>query len=200
LRHATALIEVSLLETRTDATSEPERPRVEEKIPFTPWNSLLEGRGVYIPYKSELMELRDRGFGVLRNEKLHFTPYESFYLVEKQRIRVSDKKNDKELTLRDIVRKFSVGKPEIWIKYLVYRDLRDRGYIVRESERNFDFDIYGKGPLRRLISIVYEGGEASLKKLEKLLGFAEKEKKELILAVVDRRTDIVYYTLTSLQV
>lgn len=172
----------------------------EEKTRPTPWNAISEGRGVYIPYKSELMELRDRGFGDLKDSKLLFTPYESFYLLEKQKIRVFAKKTDEELNLRDLVRKFSVGKPEIWIKYLVYRDLRDRGYIVRESKGSFDFDIYGKGPLRRLISIVYEGGEASLRKLGRLLQHAEKEKKELILAVVDRRTDIVYYTLSSLRV
>jgi tRNA-intron endonuclease len=171
----------------------------EGKTEFTPWNALSEGRDVYIPYKSELMDLRDRGFGDLKKGKLCFTPYESFYLIEKQRIRVFERKSEKELTLRDVVQRFSIGKPEIWIKYLVYRDLRDRGYIVRESGRDFDFDIYGKGPLRRLISIVYEGGEASLRKLQKLLASAEKEKKELILAVVDRRTDIVYYTLSSLR-
>lgn len=172
----------------------------EEKTEFVPWHAISEGRNVYIPYKSELMELRDRGFGDLKKGKLLFTPYESFYLIEKQRLRVFEKKGEKELTLRDVVRRFSVGKPEIWIKYLVYRDLRDRGYIVRESNRSFDFDIYGKGPLRRLISIVYEGGEASLRKLKQLLEYADREKKELILAVVDRRTDIVYYTLSSLHV
>jgi tRNA-intron endonuclease len=146
------------------------------------------------------MELRDRGFGDLKNEKLVFTAYESFYLVEKQRITVKRKSTNEDLNLRDLVRIFSVGKPEIWIKYLVYRDLRDRGYIVRESNPMFDFDVYGKGPMRRLISIVYEGGEASLRELRKLLAYADKERKELILAVVDRRTDIVYYTLSSLRV
>jgi len=171
-----------------------------EKPQFTPWNTIADAKRVYIPYKPELMELRDRGFGDLRGDKLLFTAYESFYLIEKQKIRVFDKRNEHELELRDLVRKFSVGKPEIWIKYLVYRDLRDRGYIVRESTKAFDFDIYGKGPLRRLISIVYEGGEASLRKLGKLLKYSDKEKKELILAVVDRRTDIVYYTLSSLKV
>jgi tRNA-intron endonuclease len=191
---------VRLLENETSASSATTMPQTEQKVEFTPWNAFSEARGVYIPYKSELMELRERGFGDLRSGKLFFTPYESFYLIEKQRIRVCDKKTEKKLTLRDVVKRVSVGKPEIWIKYLVYRDLRDRGYIVRESNRNFDFDIYGKGPLRRLISIVYEGGEASLRKLQKLLAYAEKEKKELILAVVDRRTDIVYYTLSSLRV
>lgn len=173
---------------------------VEKQQPFVPWNTFVDAHGVFAPYKPELMELRERGFGDLKATKLHFAPYESFYLLEKQKIKVFDKKSERELELRDLVRKFSVGKPEIWIKYLVYRDLRDRGYIVRESRQGFDFDIYGKGPLRRLISIIYEGGEASLRKLGKLLKYSEKEKKEVILAVVDRRTDIVYYTLTSLNV
>jgi len=174
--------------------------QTEEKPQFVPWNTVLDSRGVYVVYKPELMELRDRGFGDLKAGKLHFTPYESFYLLEKQKIKAYDGKSKRELQLKDLVRKFSVGKPEIWIKYLVYRDLRDRGYIVRESTRAFDFDIYGKGPLRRLISIIYEGGEASLRKLSNLLKYSDKEKKELILAVVDRRTDIVYYTLSSLKV
>ena len=181
-------------------TPETKTSQTDEKALFTPWSATSDLREIYIPYKSELMELRDRGFGDLRAGKLFLTPYESFYLIEKLRIRVFDRKTEKELTLRDIVCKLSVGKPEIWIKYLVYRDLRDRGYIVRESSKDLDFDIYGKGPLRRLISIVYEGGEASLRKLQKLLEHSEREKKELILAVVDRRTDIVYYTLTSLRV
>jgi len=174
--------------------------QTEEKPQFIPWNAVGDSRAVYIPYKSELMELRDRGFGDLKGDKLFLTAYESFYLIEKQKIHVSDRKTGERLELRDLVRRFSVGKPEIWIKYLVYRDLRDRGYLVRESTKAFDFDIYGKGPMRRLISIVYEGGEASLRKLGKLLRYSDVEKKELILAVVDRRTDIVYYTLSSLKV
>ncbi len=184
-----------------DSGITPQAPiQTQEKPQFTPWKAISDGRWVYIPYKSELMELRDRGFGDLKNDKLFLAPYESFYLVEKQKIRVFSKNTERELELRGLVRKFSVGKPELWIKYLVYRDLRDRGYIVRESTKAFDFDIYGKGPLRRLISIVYEGGEASLRKLGKLLQYSDKEKKELILAVVDRRTDVVYYTLSSLKV
>ena len=70
----------------------------QQKVEFTPWNAVSKGTSVYIPYKPELMELRDRGFGDLRKGNLLFTPYESFYLIDKQRIRVFDKKNEKELT------------------------------------------------------------------------------------------------------
>ncbi len=144
------------------------------------------------------MEIRERGFGDLRGKKLVLTPLEAFYLLEKGRITVQDKQMDK-ITFEGLVKTLSGKKAEVWVKYLVYRDLRDRGYLVRECP-GFDFEVHGKGPVRRYVSIVYEGREADLKTLRKLLTRSTKEKKELILAVVDRRTDIVYYTLEFLRV
>jgi tRNA-intron endonuclease len=173
------------------------KPLSEQTKVFEPYGARFERGKVFIPNASGLIDLRDRGFGDLRAGKLQLSPYESFYLLEKGRIRVAWK--DGEAQLRDLVDALSATRPDIWIKYLVYRDLRDRGYIVREHGR-VDFEVHGKGALRRFISIIYEGGEASLKKLGDLLRHAQSEKKELVLAVVDRRTDIVYYTLTSLKV
>jgi len=164
-----------------------------------PLKAYHERRRIYLPRAEHLMELRERGFGHLKGNKIFLSPYETFYLVDKGRIRVVARKQREELSLRDLVKKLSVDKPEVWIKYLVYRDLRDRGYIVREAS-GVDFEVHGKGPLRRLVSIVYEGREASLEKLNQLLHYASRERKELVLAVIDRRTDIVYYTLSSLKI
>src|SRR2546425_11171607 len=63
--------------------------------------------------------------------------------------------------------KVSKSKPpsDSRTKYLVYRDLRDRGYLVRESEGGFDFETFGKGATRRQVSIVFEGGESTLERL-----------------------------------
>jgi len=158
-----------------------------------------ERKRTYLPRAEHLKELRERGFGRLKGDKIFLSAYETFYLVEKGRIRVVTQRRREELSLRDLVKKLSVGKPEVWIKYLVYRDLRDRGYIVREAS-SVDFEVHGKGPLRRLVSIIFEGREASLEKLNQLLRYATRERKELVLAVIDRRTDIVYYTLSSLKI
>jgi len=158
-----------------------------------------ERKRIYLPRAEHLMELRERGFGHLKGNRIFLSPHETFYLVEKGRIRVVTQKRREELSLRNLVKKLSVGKPEVWIKYLIYRDLRDRGYIVREAS-GVDFEVHGKGPLRRLVSIIFEGREASLEKLNQLLRYATRERKELVLAVIDRRTDIVYYTLSSLKI
>ncbi|MFH0848465.1 MAG: hypothetical protein V1857_03055 [archaeon] len=151
------------------------------------------GDKVYIPLSDKLKDLRERGFGTLKGQRIFLSPLETFYLVDKRRVAVT-KKNGDGVEFSDIVRSLSKGRPEVWMRYLVYRDLRDRGYIVRE-EKKVDFEIFGKGAERRLVSIVYEGREASIQILNKLTNIAHRENKELVLAVIDRRTDIVYYTL-----
>lgn len=151
----------------------------------------------YLPEPSKLMELREKAFGTLTDDKIILNPYETFYLVEKNRIRVLNEKTKKTLSLHDLVTKLSVGKPAIWTKYLVYRDLRDRGYLVRVEDKGFDFETFGKGATRRMVSIVFEGGESTLERLAQLSAKANTQGKDLVLAVIDRRTDIVYYTLNT---
>ena len=165
---------------------------------FQVYEAFLRAGQVILPRASELMELRERGFGELSGKRLVLTPNEAFYLVEKGRVTVEGT-GEEQITLEQLVKSVSAKRPEVWVKYLVYRDLRDRGYIVRECPV-FDFEIHGKGPMRRYVYIVYEGGEASLKTLRKLLKRATLDKKDLIVAVVDRRTDIVYYSLDFLKV
>ncbi len=159
--------------------------------------ALFSKGGAYLPEPNKLMELREKAFGTLADDKITLNPYETFYLVEKNRIRVLNEKTKKTLSLQELVTKLSVGKPTIWTKYLVYRDLRDRGYLVRVENKGFDFETFGKGATRRMVSIVFEGGESTLEKLAQLSAKANAQGKDLVLAVIDRRTDIVYYTLNT---
>ncbi len=157
---------------------------------------LSRGR-VVLPESEKIADLRDKAFGTLAEGRVTLNPYETFYLVEKKRVRVVDEKTGKAKTLHELVTRMSVGKPTIWTKYLVYRDLRDRGYLVREGESDYDFETFGKGAMRRLVAIVFEGGESTLEKLARLSAKANNDSKDLVLAVIDRRTDIVYYTLNT---
>jgi len=154
-----------------------------------------------MPKAEKVMELRERAFGTLAGDRVTLNPYEAFYLTEKNKVRVRTEGTKKTLLLKDLVTRLSIGKPAIWIKYLVYRDLRDRGYLVREigGKSRFDFETFGKGATRRLVYIVYEGGETSLGELAKMSAKANGEGKDLVLAVIDRRTDIVYYTLNTME-
>ena len=177
-------------ETKTQESPAPVPQPVVEVL-----EAYLSKGGVYLRDPGKVMDLREKAFGTLTGDRITLNPYETFYLVEKKRINVLDEKTRKTRSLQELVTRLSVGKPAIWTKYLVYRDLRDRGYLVREGEAGYDFESFGKGAMRRLVSIVYEGGESTLEKLARLSAKANKDAKDLVLAVIDRRTDIVYYTL-----
>jgi tRNA-intron endonuclease, archaea type len=163
--------------------------------PVEPLEAHLSKGAVHLRDPEKLMDLREKAFGTLTGDRIILNPYETFYLVEKRRINVFDEKTKQPKSLQQLVTKLAVGRPAIWTKYLVYRDLRDRGYLVREGEAGYDFESFGKGAMRRLVSIVFEGGESTLEKLARLSAKANKDGKDLVLAVIDRRTDIVYYTL-----
>src|SRR5947199_9960297 len=120
--------------------------------------AFLSKNKVYLKEPEKLMELREKAFGTLADNKLFLSPYEAFYLVEKRRAHVTDEKTGKEKTLENLVTKLSIGKETIWTKYLVYRYLRDIGYLIQESEQGFDFETFGKGTTRRQASIDIEAG------------------------------------------
>lgn len=82
--------------------------------------------------------------------------------------------------------------------------MRGRGYIVREGfGLGVDFRLYGKGEYAKdtadyIVYGVYEGMSLSIEDLAQVLMRSQNLKKTLILAVVNRRGEIVYYTLSYL--
>jgi tRNA-intron endonuclease len=95
---------------------------------------------------------------------------------------------------------FKASDPDIWSKYLIYRDLRSRGYVVREGFGfGLDFRVYERGEYgedtsKFIVFGVIEGALVPVDKLNDLLRYVQSLKKDLILAVMDRRGEVVYYS------
>jgi tRNA-intron endonuclease len=72
---------------------------------------------------------------------------EALYLLEKQRINLLDEKTKNQMSvkqLQEFAQKIYDGFDE---KYLVYKDLRNRGYVVRPGLKfGADFGVYQHGP------------------------------------------------------
>ncbi|UCD73094.1 MAG: tRNA-intron lyase, partial [Candidatus Bathyarchaeota archaeon] len=89
-------------------------------------------------------------------------------------------------------------------KYLIYRDLKSRGYVVRGGFGwGVDFRVYERGKYgevtaRYLILSMREGKPISLEDLIRVLRQSQTLKKELVLAVMNRRGEIVYYSISEL--
>lgn len=87
----------------------------------------------------------------------------------------------------------------IFTKFIVYRDLRTRGYIAKEGFGfGNDFRVYERGeyskkPAKYVIFGINEGISIKTKLLYDNILSIEKMGKEAIIAVIERRGEIIYY-------
>jgi len=72
---------------------------------------------------------------------------EALYLMEKQRIKLIDEKTKNPITAQQLREYGTKVYHEFDDKYLVYKDLRSRGYIVRPGLKfGADYAVYQHGP------------------------------------------------------
>jgi tRNA-intron endonuclease len=164
--------------------------------------SLVE-KGVKISEKANVNELSSRGYGVAENSGLSLTLCEALYLVEKGILEVENERGGKE-DFQRLLQCYEDADEEAWVKYLAYRDLRSRGYVVREGfGLGVDFRVYERGEYSKdtakyLILSIQEGKPFSIQDLTNVLRESQSLKKELVLAVMNRRGEVVYYSVSHL--
>jgi tRNA-intron endonuclease len=164
---------------------------------------VLVEKGVRIAEKSSVDALSSRGYGTAENDVLTLAFYEALYLLDKKLLEVQDKKG-KEVDFQSLLRNYEKANENAWFSYLVYRDLRSRGYVAREGfGAGIDFRIYERGAYGTdaasyLVLGTQEGKPLATNALANALQFCQSQKKELILAVMNRRGEIVYYSVSQL--
>ena len=66
-------------------------------------------------------------------------------LTEKEKLEILDGRN-KAIDSEKFLKKARKIKPNFWIKYCVFKDLRSRGYIVKTALKfGADFRVYARG-------------------------------------------------------
>src|SRR3989344_6220999 len=72
-------------------------------------------------------------FGTLLEEgKVQLSLLEALYLIDKKKIEVIDGHN-KVIDFEKFLKKAKRTEPNFWIRYCVYRDIRNRGYIIKTA-------------------------------------------------------------------
>lgn len=164
----------------------------------------LGENGVLVSSPEDIEGLSSRGYGVSENGKLVLAFYEALFLLGKDILQVEDEKTGKEVSFQDILKRFQTVEKDAWVKYLIYRDLRSRGYVAREGfGLGIDFRVYergeyGKETAKYLIFGIQEGQPVSMEELARALRYVQSLKKRLVLAVINRRGEVVYYALSQL--
>lgn len=143
------------------------------------------------------------------NEVLVLEAIEILLLIERQRILFYDDndQNKAQYTFEMALEYFTQFDERLWQKYIIYMDLRKRGYIVRAGYgEGIDFRVYKRGAdvekdsAKFLIYPVFEGDPIELKDLDKISRVALSSRKDLIVATVDRLSKPIYYSVNKFQI
>jgi tRNA-intron endonuclease len=132
------------------------------------------------------------GYGRPDGEGIRLAPQEALYLLHRQKIEVPGYSFDTLLAEYAEQRNFLRS-------FLVYRDLRERGYVVQTGPH--DFRVFrrgekpGTGESLYLVRVLSERDPVQFAKLIEEVVTSRNMRKQYVLAVVDDEEELTYYEI-----
>ncbi len=141
---------------------------------------------------------------MLENGKLQLSLLEALYLLEKHKLEV--RLSNKLLDFETFLKKATKLEPNFWIRYCVFKDMRNRGYIIKTALKfGADFRVYDRGikpgedHARWIIYPVHEGATLTWYEFAAKNRVAHSTKKRLMMGIVDDEGDVTYYEIKWLK-
>jgi tRNA-intron endonuclease, archaea type len=147
-------------------------------------------------------QLRNKGYGDKEDKDYFLETYEALYLLYLNKLVITNGNIDNFGSLLKQALRYD---KEIVTKFLVYRDLRSRGYVVKEGFGfGADFRVYERGGYEKkrarfVVFCINEGINVKVGDLSKNVREIETMGKNAIAAVVERRGEVIYYKLTNMK-
>jgi len=142
---------------------------------------------------------------LLDNGKIQLSLLEGLYLLEKNKIEISDSRS-KPLDFESFLKRATKLEPNFWIRYCVFKDMRNRGYIIKTALKfGADFRVYDRGVkpgedhARWIIYPVHEGATLTWYEFAAKNRVAHSTKKRLMMGIVDDEGDVTYYEIKWLK-
>ena len=155
-----------------------------------------------ISEKKMIHDLEQKGFGEIEKGKLFLKSFETLYLLYTGKL--SLKKNKKQIDFDNFMNICQKVNPEILTKFLIYRDLKTRGYVVKDGFgfgsdfRVYERGHYGEKGAKFLIFGLNEGQQEKMGALQKKIDEITQMGKEPIIAVIERRGEVIYYKINKI--
>lgn len=158
--------------------------------------------GAYLTGKDAVK--RYEKYGVLTNKGLFIHRLTLLYILDEEKgMNKSEAPISSFVSFEEALNKFKKYDKRILSKYLIYKDLKKRGYHVMDGYgRGIDLLAYNKGeypnsvPSIRIIGLE-EGDYITIKDLIEDLHFSMLNKKSMIIAIIERRGEVIYYSVNE---
>ncbi len=176
---------------------------------------MLEGELIdnrVIIYGKEGLDLYDEnGYGKPLDDRLELALIEAAFLLKKDKLNIFslNEKKKKSWKFDDFYRYAIEKEPEFHQKFVVYSDLRERGYLVKTGFKfGAHFRVYERGvKLKRgpkaahehtkfVVHAINEEDRFSYPELSRATRLAQNIRAKMVWAVVDSENDVTYYTIT----
>lgn len=134
------------------------------------------------------------GYGRKTDDGLILSAEEALYLVLKTKITVTGE------TFESLITEFS-SLPGFMRRFLVYRDMRERGYVILPGPH--DFRVFrrgekpGTGRTNYLIRVLSERDLITFRELAGEVASALHMRKQFVLAAVDDEDELTYYDIKT---
>jgi len=160
---------------------------------------LVENK-VIVTQKRKRDQLITKGFGERIEKELVLDLKEALYLVGKGKIEV--KKGKRKVSAKKLLELGELLEKGFCSKFLVFKDLRDRGYVVRTGYKfGFDLRVYprGKKPGEEhsqwVVNVCTQDNQFSMPELSRMVRLSGNLNTTLLQAIVDSENDINYYEI-----
>ena len=161
-------------------------------------SSLISGK-VSSNSKEAFALFEKERFGERDGEKIVYSFVEVMYLVENNKMDVLDYRENK-LKFNDLLKIFERKDKNSLVKYLVFKDLRKKGNIVKSALKfGAEFRVYEKGSkigeshAKWILFCLSEHDKISMHDFSAKNRVAHSTNKKLLIAVVDDEHDVSYY-------
>jgi len=170
--------------------------------PITPFAAELKDDTAVVQDKTRFSELEEAGYGAKGDDTWVLRPYEALYLLYSKKLELKER-SGKKVSFERLAETTQKRARNSWTKFLIYRDLRSRGYVVREGFgfgtdlRVYERGDYKKKPAKYVVFALDEGIEMAMKDLQKSVSDMARMGKEAIIAVIERRGEVIYYKVSK---
>ncbi|MCX6742182.1 MAG: tRNA-intron lyase [Candidatus Pacearchaeota archaeon] len=137
-------------------------------------------------------------FGEIIEGKISYPLTEALYLLEKGRLTITNK--GKKLSFDKFLEIVRESDPNFYTKFCVFRDMRNRGYIVKTALKfGADFRVYDRGikpgedHAKWVLFPVHESSILTWHDFAAKNRVAHSTKKKLLIGIVDEEGDVTYY-------
>ena len=181
----------------------PEEASEEKKTKKTVVKGILAETRVITESSDEARELYNQSrFGTLaENGKVELSLLEALYLMEKGRLEMRSE-SGRPVSFEAYLRKSRKVEPNFWIRYCVFKDIRNRGYIIKTALKfGADFRVYDRGVkpgedhARWIVFPVHEASVFTWHEFSAKNRVAHSTKKRLLMGVVDDEGDVTYWEI-----